>query len=102
MRAAGGDSVYAIPELPKEQRTPEDHLRRVLRRLGGRGGALAQPRRAAHAARLRARRRLGHRPRRACNGVLGTVAGDDTILVVVAERTSGAKMANRLSELAGL
>ena len=36
------------------------------------------------------------------NGVLGTVAGDDTILVVVAERTSGAKMANRLSELAGL
>jgi arginine repressor len=36
------------------------------------------------------------------SGVLGTVAGDDTILVVVAERTSGAKMANRLSELAGL
>jgi arginine repressor len=36
------------------------------------------------------------------NGILGTVAGDDTILVVVAERTSGAKVASRLSELAGL
>src|SRR5205814_5274461 len=30
VRAAGGDSVYAIPELPKEQRAPEEHLRRVL------------------------------------------------------------------------
>jgi transcriptional regulator of arginine metabolism len=36
------------------------------------------------------------------SGVLGTVAGDDTNLVVVAERTSGAKMATRLGELAGL
>src|SRR4051812_12679225 len=30
VRAAGGDSVYAIPALPKEQRAPEDHLRRVM------------------------------------------------------------------------
>ena len=30
VRAGGGESVYAIPDLPKEQRTPEDHLRRVL------------------------------------------------------------------------
>ena len=27
---AGGETVYAIPELPKDQRAPEDHLRRVL------------------------------------------------------------------------
>ena len=30
VRVAGGDTVYAIPELPAEQRAPEDHLRRVL------------------------------------------------------------------------
>ena len=60
----GGETVYAIPELPKEQRAPEDHLRRVLRRLGGRGGPLRQPRRAAHPAGLGPRRRLGPRPLR--------------------------------------
>src|SRR3546814_14177149 len=30
VRVAGGDTVYAIPELPAEQRAPEDHLRRVF------------------------------------------------------------------------
>jgi transcriptional regulator of arginine metabolism len=35
-------------------------------------------------------------------GVVGTVAGDDTILVVAAEGASGAKLAERLSGLAGL
>ena len=35
-------------------------------------------------------------------GVLGTVAGDDTLLVVVAEGRTGASMAEELAELAGL
>ena len=35
-------------------------------------------------------------------GVLGTVAGDDTLLVVVAEDVGGAAVADQLSELAGL
>ena len=30
VRVPGGDSAYAIPELPKEQVAPEDHLRRVF------------------------------------------------------------------------
>src|SRR3546814_14604156 len=30
VRVAGGDTVYAIPELPAEPRAPEDHLRRVF------------------------------------------------------------------------
>ena len=34
--------------------------------------------------------------------IVGTVAGDDTILVVAAERVGGAKLARRLSGLAGL
>ena len=35
-------------------------------------------------------------------GVLGTVAGDDTIVVVVADGIDGAEMAARLSDMAGL
>ena len=30
VRVPGGDTVYAIPELPKEQVSSQDHLRRVL------------------------------------------------------------------------
>ena len=35
-------------------------------------------------------------------GVIGTVAGDDTVLVVAAEAAGGAAVADRLAELAGL
>ncbi|MEY2455415.1 MAG: transcriptional regulator of arginine metabolism, partial [Acidimicrobiaceae bacterium] len=34
--------------------------------------------------------------------ILGTVAGDDTLLVVAAERVGGAKVAKKLSSLANL
>ena len=34
--------------------------------------------------------------------VLGTVAGDDTLIVVVTEAAGGAKVARRLRDLAGL
>ena len=40
--------------------------------------------------------------RSALPAVLGTVAGDDTLLVVASERVGGAKVARQLSELAGL
>src|SRR5438045_9186410 len=30
VRVPGGETGYAIPELPTEQRAPEDHLRRVF------------------------------------------------------------------------
>jgi transcriptional regulator of arginine metabolism len=101
VRAGGGDSVYAIPDLPKEQRTPEDHLRRVL------GDWVVEVAHSHNLVVLRTPPGSAHVvgsaiDRAGMNGILGTVAGDDTILVVVAERTSGAKMAGRLSELAGL
>jgi transcriptional regulator of arginine metabolism len=35
-------------------------------------------------------------------GVIGTVAGDDTLIVVVAEDTTGAAMARQLADMAGL
>jgi len=34
--------------------------------------------------------------------ILGTVAGDDTVLVVTSERAGGEAVARRLSELGGL
>ena len=40
--------------------------------------------------------------RAALPDVLGTVAGDDTILVVAPEGIGGAKVARKLSDLAGL
>lgn len=101
VRAAGGDSVYAIPELPKEHRTPEDHLRRVL------GDWVVEVAHSHNLVVLRTPPGSAHVvgsaiDRAGMSGVLGTVAGDDTILVVVAERVSGSKVAGRLSELAGL
>jgi transcriptional regulator of arginine metabolism len=36
------------------------------------------------------------------DGVLGTVAGDDTLLVVATERAGGDRVARRISGLAGL
>jgi transcriptional regulator of arginine metabolism len=101
VRAAGGESVYAIPELPKEQRAPEDHLRRVL------GDWVVEVAHSANLVVLRTPPGSAHvvgsaLDRAALPAILGTVAGDDTLLVVAAERVGGAKVAKQLSELAGL
>jgi len=101
VRAAGGDSVYAIPDLPKEQRTPEDHLRRVL------GDWVVDVDHSHNLVVLRTPPGSAHVVASAIDraglpAILGTVAGDDTILVVVAERSSGTKVARELSKLAGL
>lgn len=101
VRASGGDTIYAIPELPKEQKAPEDHVRRVLADWvvevahSGNLVVLRTPPGSAHV--------VGSALDRAgLPDVLGTVAGDDTLLVVAAERVGGARVARRLSELAGL
>ena len=101
VRASGGDSVYAIPDLPKEQRTPEDHLRRVL------GDWVVEVEHSHNLVVLRTPPGSAHVVASAIDraglpAILGTVAGDDTILVVVAERSSGTKVARDLAQLAGL
>jgi transcriptional regulator of arginine metabolism len=101
VRAPGGESVYAIPELPAEQRVPEDHLRRVF------GDWVVEVGHSANIVVLRTPPGSAHVVGSALDranlpAVLGTVAGDDTLLVVVAETTGGAALARRLSELAGL
>lgn len=101
VRVSGGDTVYAIPQLPKDQPAPEDHLRRVLGEWvgeinhSGNVVVLRTPPGSAHV--------VGSAlDRAALDGILGTVAGDDTLIVVASEATGGAAMARRLSMLAGL
>jgi transcriptional regulator of arginine metabolism len=101
VRVPGGQAAYAIPALPKEQRAPEDHLRRVFGdwvvevASSGNVVVLRTPPGSAHV--------VGSALDRAgLAEIIGTVAGDDTLIVVVAEGCSGEQVATNLSDLAGL
>ena len=101
VRLPGGDTVYAIPELPKDRVAPEDHLRRVL------GDWVVEVAHSANLVVLRTPPGSAHvvasaLDRAGLEDVIGTVAGDDTIMVVASERAGGSKVAKRLSGLAGL
>ncbi len=101
VRGPHGQSVYAIPDLPRDQSTSQEYLRRVLSEwlvevTVARDLVLAKtPPGCAHvvAAAL---------DRAKPEGVLGTVAGDDTLLVVVASSASPQEVAAMLHHLAGL
>ncbi|MCC6435739.1 MAG: arginine repressor [Acidimicrobiales bacterium] len=101
VRVRGGEATYAIPELPTEQVAPHEHLRRVLGEwvvevaASGNLVVLRTPPGSAHVV-------ASALDRSGLDGVLGTVAGDDTLLVVVAEGATGAGMAEQLADLAGL
>jgi transcriptional regulator of arginine metabolism len=100
VRVPGGETVYALPELPARQVAPEDHLRRVL------GEWVVEVAWSANVVVLRTPPGSAHvvgsaLDRSAFEGVIGTVAGDDTVLVVVAEQLGGAVVAGRLAEMAG-
>lgn len=101
VRVPGGDSAYAIPALPKEQIAPEDHLRRVF------GDWVVEVSSSANLVVLRTPPGSAHvvgsaLDRAGLPDVLGTVAGDDTLLVVVDDGVGGSTVAARLAELAGL
>jgi len=101
VRMAGGDTVYAIPELPKDRVAPESHLKRVL------GEWLVEVSHSANLVVLRTPPGSAHVvgsaiDRAGLADVLGSVAGDDTVLVVTSERVGGETVARKLSELAGL
>jgi transcriptional regulator of arginine metabolism len=101
VRLRGGEPAYAIPELPSSQKAPHEHLRRVLGEWVVEVAAshnlvlLRTPPGSAHVV-------ASALDRSGLVGVVGTVAGDDTLLVVVAESVTGRDMADRLRELAGL
>ena len=101
VRMAGGETVYAIPELPKDRVAPESHLKRVL------GEWLVEVSHSANLVVLRTPPGSAHVvgsaiDRAGLADVLGSVAGDDTVIVVCGERVGGETVARRLSELAGL
>jgi len=101
VRIPGGATAYAIPDHPHEQVVPQGHLRRVftewvvdaqasdnivvLRTLPGSAHVVAS-----------AIDRTG------LDEVLGTVAGDDTLLVVAAATSTGEAVADLFRSYADL
>jgi transcriptional regulator of arginine metabolism len=101
VRVPGGETVYALPELPVHQVAPEDHLRRVL------GEWVVEVAHSANLVVLRTPPGSAHvvgsaLDRSGFSGVLGTVAGDDTVLVVASDGVGGRALAARLAEVAGI
>ncbi|HZD65733.1 MAG TPA: arginine repressor, partial [Acidimicrobiales bacterium] len=101
VRVPGGETVYAIPELPKDHLAPEDHLRRVM------GEWVVEVAHSANLVVLRTPPGSAHvvasaLDRTGLGEVVGTVAGDDTVMVVAAESVGGGALAGRLQALAGL
>ena len=101
VRVPGGETVYAVPALPRDAVAPDEHLRRVFGEWVVEIAAsqnivvLRTPPGSAHV--------VGSALDRAClPDVLGTVAGDDTLLVVVAASSTGTEVATRMAALAGL
>jgi len=101
VRVPGGETVYAIPEYEPARIAPEDQLRRVM------GEWVAEVRRSGNLIILRTPPGCAHvvasaLDRSGIDGVIGTVAGDDTLLVVADESLGGPELAERLKELAGI
>ncbi len=100
VRVPGGATVYAIPELPTEQLAPSDHLRRVL------GEWLVNVDRSGDLVVLRTPPGSAHvvgnaLDRSGLPRMIGTVAGDDTILAIASDG-NGEALAGVLRDLAGL
>jgi transcriptional regulator of arginine metabolism len=101
VRAAGGQTVYALPAIETDRIAPTDQLRRVLGEWvadvawSGNVVVVRTPPGCAHVV-------ASALDRSAIPGLLGTVAGDDTMLCVAATGTTGDDLAARLRELAGL
>lgn len=101
VRVPGGDTVYAIPEFEPDRLAPDDHLRRVLGEWAAEvhpSGTLVVVRTPPGCAHVVA----SALDRSGLPGLLGTVAGDDTLLCVASEKVGGQKLARTLRTLAGL
>jgi transcriptional regulator of arginine metabolism len=101
VRVPGGQSAYALPELESDRLVPFDQLRRVL------GEWVGEVATSANLVVLRTPPGCAHvvasaLDRSGLDGLLGTVAGDDTLLCVAADDTPGHELAATLRELAGI
>ncbi len=100
VRVPGATPCTPCPSCRRHQVAPEDHLRRVL------GEWVVETAHSGNLVVLRTPPGCAHvvgsaLDRSGFEGMIGTVAGDDTVLVVAAEETGGAVLAQRLAELAG-
>ena len=101
VRVPGGESVYAIPEFAPARVAPEDQLRRVM------GEWVAEVRQSGPMVVVRTPPGCAHvvasaLDRSHLSGLIGTVAGDDTIFCVAEEVLGGAALADVLRDLAGI
>jgi transcriptional regulator of arginine metabolism len=101
VRVPGGETVYAIPEYEPARIAPEDQLRRVL------GEWVAEVKVSANLVVLRTPPGCAHVvasaiDRSGMTGLIGTVAGDDTLMCVADESFGGRALADHLRELAGI
>jgi transcriptional regulator of arginine metabolism len=101
VRIPGGDTLYALPEVEPQRPAPHEQLRRVM------GEWVAEVRVSLNLVVVRTPPGCAHvvasaLDRSGLAGVVGTVAGDDTMLVIADEDTGGAALAESLRRLAGL
>jgi transcriptional regulator of arginine metabolism len=100
VRVPGGNTVYAIPEFAPDRIAPVDQLRRVMGEwvaevaVSGNIVVLRTPPGCAHVVASALDR---SRP----DGLLGTVAGDDT-LMCISVNADGTNLCNDLKDFAGL
>ncbi|MFK8025582.1 MAG: arginine repressor [Ilumatobacter sp.] len=100
VRVASGNTVYAIPEFEPDRLAPVDQLRRVM------GEWVAEVAHSGNLVVLRTPPGCAHvvasaLDRSRIDGMLGTVAGDDTLMCVATD-VDGTDLAARLRLLAGL
>ena len=101
VRVRKGETAYAIPDFAPDRIAPQDQLRRVLSEwvaeveFSDPMVVVRTPPGCAHVV-------ASALDRAAPNGLLGTVAGDDTIICVATEGVGGKKLAAELRSLAGL
>ena len=101
VRVPGGATVYAVPEFVPERVAPLDQLRRVMGEwvadvtTSGNLVVVRTPPGCAHVV-------ASALDRSGLDGLLGTVAGDDTMLCVAAEHVGGELLAAGLRDLAGI
>ena len=101
VRLPNGELIYAIPEYPVDRVLPEDHLRRVM------GEWVVEIKTSENIVVLRTPPGSAHvvasaLDRAGLSEVLGTVAGDDTLLVVATSSETGKSLTKNLLQLAGL
>jgi transcriptional regulator of arginine metabolism len=100
VRTTGGALAYALPDGTRERVAPEVHLRRVLGEwvadLASSGNLVVvrTPPGCAHVV-------ASALDRAGLPEVVGTVAGDDTVLVIAAAAVKGATLARKLARMAG-